>query len=130
MPDFKASLFIEAATPTGTNLWATEKVVDLIIGEGEVSDNERAALYFRKLRSFCDANFRQYMPNIIKREYGKVYCIHLDHFRLVGFFDESYGDFICLDYFAKKIQKNDMRMNATYRRVDQARENKSWTKSE
>ena len=129
MPDFKVSLFIEAATPTGTALWATEKVIDLVVGYGEVTDSTRCALYFRKLKAFCDANFRQYMPEIIKREFGKVYCIHIEHFRFVGFFDQSYRDFICLDYFVKKTQKNDKRMNAIYRRIDQIRENESLTKN-
>lgn len=130
MPDVQVSLFIKAETPEGTNLWATEKVVDLVTGFGEVTDTERVSLYFRKLVEFCNANFRQYMPDIIKREYGKVYCIHLDHFRIVGFFDQSYRDFIAVDYFQKKKQKNDRRMNAIYKRAEQTRENASWTKSE
>ena len=129
MADMKVSLFIKTETPEGTNLWASEKVIDFIVGEREVTDSERLSLYFRKLRSFCDANFRQYMPDIIKREFGKVYCIHIDHFRFIGFFDQSYRDFICLDYFIKKTQKNDKRMNATYQRIDQIRESKSWTKN-
>ncbi len=130
MTDIEVSLFIEAESSTGTNLWATERVVDLIVGDGEVTDAEKLSLYFRKLGNFCEANFRQYMPDIIKREYGKVYCIHLEHFRLVGFFDESYRDFICLDYFVKKTQKNDKRMNSTYKRIDQIRESKAWTKKQ
>ena len=130
MADLKVSLFIEAETPMGTNFWATEKVIDLVVGYGEVTDSERLALYFRKLQGLCYANFRQYMPDIIKREYGKVYCIHMDHFRLAGFFDQSYRDFVCLDYLVKKTQKNDRRMNATYRRIDQIRENKAWTKND
>ena len=97
MADMKVSLFIKTETPEGTNLWASEKVIDFIVGEREVTDSERLSLYFRKLRSFCDANFRQYMPDIIKREFGKVYCIHIDHFRFIGFFDQSYRDFICLE---------------------------------
>lgn len=130
MPDIQVSLFIKAGTPDGTNLWATEKVIDLVAGFGEITDTERVSLYFRKLVEFCNANFRQYMPDIIKREHGKVYCIHLDYFRIVGFFDQSYRDFIAVDYFQKKKQRNDRRMNAIYKRAEQARENTSWRKSE
>lgn len=114
MPNAKVSLFIEAATPTGTNLWATEKVIDFVIGYGEVTDGERLALYFRKLRSFCDANFRQYMPEIIKREYGKVYCIHIEHFRFIGFFGQSYRDFICLDYLPGLFRQEDAEKRQTH----------------
>lgn len=70
------------------------------------------------------------MPDIIKRERGKIYCIHLDQFRIIGFFDQSYRDFIALEYFAKKTQKNDRRMNAAYKRVEQIREGRAWTKAE
>lgn len=128
MAKIKTWLLIEAEEPAGTNLWASEKVIDLLNGGGEVTDEERLGLFARKLQSFCDANFRQYMPDIIKREFGKVYCIHLDQFRIAGFFDQSYRDFIAVDCFAKKTQKNDRRMNAAYKRADQIREEQAWTK--
>ncbi len=130
MPDVTVTLFIKAETPAGTNLWATEEIIDLVTGFGEVTDTERASLYFRKLVELCNANFRQYMPDIIKREYGKIYCIHLDYFRIIGFFDQSYQDFIAVEYFQKKKQKNDRRMNSIYKRVEQTRESASWTKNE
>ncbi len=129
MPPLAVWLFIEADGPTGTNVWASEKVIDLVNGEGEVTDEARLGLFARKLQGFCDANFRQYMPDIVKREFGKIYCVHLDQFRIIGFFDQSYRDFIALDYFAKKTQKNDQRMNAAYKRVDRIREGRTWTRA-
>ena len=121
-------LYLEPDTQIGTNLWAAEKIIRLLSGVGEITDERLLALYGNKLQMFCDANFRAYIPKMIKMEFGKTYGIHLDHFRVVGFFDQSYRDFIALDYFTKKTQRNDSRMNATYRRVDGIREAKEWTR--
>ncbi len=128
MAGIEIMLYLEAVTPTGMNLWATEKIVRLLSCVGEITDAKQLALYGRKLQLLCDSNFRAYMPKIVKLEYGKVYDIHLQQYRLVGFFGRSYRDFIALEYFVKKTQRNDSRMNAIYRRVDDIREAGTWTR--
>ena len=52
--------------------------------------------------------------------------LHIDQYRVVGFFDHGYSDFIALDWFIKKRQRNDSRMNAIYSKVDAIREAMSW----
>lgn len=123
-------LFTSAATPTGTNFWAADSVACLLTGDGEVRDVKQLDQFRRRLAMLCDANFRQYMPDMVKLEYGKTFCIHMEQYRIVGFFDQSYRDFIALDYFVKKTQKNGARMNAIYRKVDKIREAATWTKKE
>lgn len=128
MAKYEVLLYRVATTPTGTNFWATDGIVALLSGFGGESDEKRLDLLRRKLQLLCDANFRQYMPKIVKLEFGKTYGVHLDHYRIVGFFDQSYRDFIALEYFVKKTQRNDSRMTAIYRKVDSIREANGWTK--
>jgi hypothetical protein len=128
MPKTEAILLYVPDKPIGTSLWVSEGVYDLLVGGG-LSDSVQREKMLRRLRFLCDSNLRIHMPDTVKKEYGKTYCIHLDQYRLVGFFDESYRDFICLDYFVKKTQKNDRRMNAVYRRIDQIREAGAWNKA-
>lgn len=120
-------IFHAAETPIGTSLWISEKVFEFFTGD-EISDVVKLEKMIRRIRFLCDANLRVHMPDTVKREYGKTYCIHLDQYRIVGFFDQSYRDFIAVDYFVKKTQKNDKRMNAIYKRVDQIREAGTWIK--
>lgn len=115
--------------PVGTSLWVSEGVFDLLVGGG-LRDAVQREKMLRRLRFLCDANLRVHMPDKIKKEYGKTYCIHLDQYRFAGFFDRSYHDFICLEFFVKKTQRNDSRMNAVYRRVDRIRESGTWSKAE
>ncbi len=70
------------------------------------------------------------MPETVKREYNKTFGIHVGQFRVVGFFDHGYQDFIAVDWFVKKTQQNDKRMNAIYEKVDRIRENEQWQKAE
>ncbi len=128
MADIEVLLFLEATTAIGTNLWAAEKVIRLLSGAGEITDERLLGLYGRRLQQLCDANFRAYMPKMVKREYGKTYGIHLERYRLAGFFDRSYRDFIALECFVKKKQRNDSRMNALYQKVDAVREAGTWTR--
>jgi|GEM_PF-6794767 hypothetical protein len=128
MAAIEVMLYLEAGTPTGTNFWATEKIICLLSRVGEITTEKQLGLYGRKLQLLCDSNFRAYMPKIVKLEFGKTYGIHLDQYRLVGFFNQSYRDFIAVDYFIKKTQRNDARMNAIYRKVDGIREAKTWIK--
>ncbi len=114
--------------PVGTSLWVSGEVFDLLVNGG-LRDAVLQEKMLRRIRFLCDANLRVHMPDKVKKEYGKTYCIHLDHYRFVGFFDKSYRDFICLDFFIKKTQKNDSRMNAVYRRVDKIRETGTWSKA-
>jgi hypothetical protein len=121
-------LYLESNVPAGTNLWATERIIRLLSGDGAITDPNRIGRFGVKLQMLCDANFQAYIPTIVKREFGKTYCIHLDQYRLVGFFHQGHEDFICLDYFVKKTQRNDRRMNAIYAKVDSIREAKAWTR--
>lgn len=70
------------------------------------------------------------MPETVKREYNKTFGIHAGHFRIVGFFDHGYQDFIAIDWFVKKTQQNDKRMNAMYGKADRIREGGQWQKME
>jgi hypothetical protein len=127
MNKIPVTIMLIPETTVGTVFYASEKIMDL---PDDISDVAMRQKLLGKLQFFCDSNFRMFMPDTIKREYGKTYGIHLDRFRIVGFFDESYEIFIALDWFVKKTQKNDRRMNAIYEKVDKIRENELWTKVE
>lgn len=128
MADVEVMLFLKAVTPTGTNLWASEKIIRLLSCVGEITDERLLAHYGRRLQLLCDSGFRAYMPKIVKLEYRKIYGVHLEQYRLAGFFDRSYRDFIALEYFVKKTRRNDSRMNAVYQKVDAIREAGAWTR--
>lgn len=115
--------------PDGTTLWASEKVMTLLLGVGGAIDRTLQDRTIRKLRHFCDGNFKVFLPESIKREFGKTFGIHLNQIRLVGFFDGDYGNFIAVDWFIKKTQQNDRRMNAIYEKVDRIREMEQWQKA-
>lgn len=110
-------------SPEGTILWASEAVFEWLHGMRNTNDRLR---YEVKLQFFCDSNFRMFMPDTIKRELGKTYAIHIGQYRVVGFFDQSYRDFISVECFAKKKQRNDRVMNAIYEKVDSIREGRLW----
>lgn len=110
-------------SPKGTTLWASESVFDWLHGMRSADERRR---HEGKLQFFCDSNFRLFMPETIKREHGKTYGIHVGQFRVAGFFDKSYQDFIAVDCFIKKKQRNDQRMNALYENVDRIREAGLW----
>lgn len=116
------ALFLEPASPTGTALWISVKAAGVIHAATEES------LLVRKLTSFCEGNFQNFMPSAIKRECGKTFGIHLRQYRLVGFFDQGYEVFIALDCFIKKTQRNDSRMNTIYQKVESIREAGTWEK--
>lgn len=120
-------LLFSPETPDGTAVWANEKTVDMFLelsGEPGVPPLGRLE---EKMRYYCNANFRLFMPNAVKLEYGKTYGIHIDQYRIAGFFHEGYGTFVALDWFVKKRRRNDRRMNEIYRRVDEIREAGTWT---
>ena len=119
---------IEPETEDGTALWANRKVISMFLEDSGGVDVPPPGRLEVKVRQFCNHNFRIYLPNTIKLEYGKTYGVHVDQYRIVGFFDEGYGSFIALDWFVKKTQKNDRRMNAIYQKVDEIREAKAWIK--
>ena len=112
----------------GTAIWASEKVIGLIHGNAGTLDVVQWGRFKSKLQSFCDANLKVFMPIAVKREYGKTFAIHIGHFRIVGFFADGYQTFIALDWFVKKTQQNDRRMNAIYEKTDSFRENNAWIK--
>ncbi len=130
MQNVIVSLLIRPRTPTGTILWATDKVAGLLLENSIITDVIKRQLAYRKARSMCDAGFRLHMPDAVKRECGKTYRVRIDQYRIAGFFDQDYHNFIALDCFAKKTQRNDSRMNAIYQKVDAIREAGTWTKSE
>ena len=109
----------------GTTLWASEDVFVWLHGMRNADERRK---HEGKLQFFCNSNFRLFMPDIIKREYGKTYGIHVGQCRVAGFFDQSYRDFIAIDCFVKKKQRNDQRMSAIYEKVDGIRETGLWTR--
>lgn len=124
------ALMLEPDTQSGTMLWVNDKVADMFLKlSGEVGAPPLGRLE-EKMRYFCNANLRLFMPNAVKLEYGKTYGIHIDQYRIVGFFDKRYESFVALDWFVKKTQRNDRRMNVIYRKVDEIRETGAWIKDE
>ncbi len=130
MPNMEVSLLIRPRTPAGTNLWATDKVAGLLLDDAIITDVIKRKLAYRKARGMCDAGFRLHMPDAVKRECGKTYRIRIDQYRIVGFFDQDYHNFVAFDFFVKKTRRNDSRMNAMYRKVDAIREAGTWIQSE
>ncbi len=128
MSDILVSLYLIPSESVGTSLWASLKVVKLFDDSREISDAKQRNILLRRLRVLCNGNLRVHMPDTVKREVGKVYCIHLEQYRIIGFFDASYRDFIAIDYFVKKKQRNDKRMTAIYEKVEQIREAGQWEK--
>jgi hypothetical protein len=122
MDKVAVALFITPESSTGTTVWASAKVAAVFKDSSDVN------IITRKLASFCEGGFRNFLPDSIKRECGKTFAVHLRQHRMVGFFNEGYTEFIALDCFAKKIQKNDSRMNAIYAKVESIREAESWEK--
>ncbi len=129
MEKIKVTLFAAPAAPNGTTVWASAKVLRLLDDDGDIQDAALQAMLVGKLLSFCEGNFRNFMPDAVKRERGKTFGVHLRQYRLVGFFDRGYSDFIALDFFLKKTQRNDSRMNAIYEKVDAIREAGAWEKA-
>lgn len=130
MEKIVVALLLTPDTPSGTAFWVNDKVADMFLElSGEVGVPPLGRLE-EKMRYFCNANLRLFMPNAVKLEYGKTYGIHIDQYRIVGFFDGGYGTFIAIDWFVKKKQRNDSRMAAIYQKVDEIREAKAWIKEE
>lgn len=128
MPSIQVMIALRPQKPDGTTLWASEKVMELVLGIDGVIDRSQQDRAIRKLQHFCDGNFKVFLPETIKREFGKTFGVHLNQIRLVGFFDDGYENFIAVDWFVKKTQQNDRRMNAIYERVDKIRETGQWQK--
>lgn len=121
-------LAMPSSKPEGTTIWASEKVIGLIHGNAGGLDAVLWGKFKAKLQSFCDANLKLFMPDAVKREYGKTFGVHVGQFRIVGFFGDGYKTFLAMDWFVKKTQRNDSRMNAIYRKVDSIREAGAWIK--
>jgi hypothetical protein len=130
MDKIKVVPFAIPESSTGTSVWASDKVLRMLDEDGEIRDATLRHMIVGKLLSFCEGNFKTFMPDAVKREYGKTFGVHLRQYRLVGFFDEGYSIFIALDFFQKKTQRNDKRMNAIYENVDSIRETRTWQKTE
>lgn len=128
MHQIQVIIALRPQKPGGTILWAGEKVMELILGINGVVDRSQQNRAIRKLQHFCDGNFKVFLPETIKREFGKTFGVHLNQIRLVGFFDDGYENFIAVDWFVKKAQQNDRRMNAIYEKVDKIREAGQWRK--
>ncbi len=128
MPLVQVTIALRPRKPEGTTLWTSEKVMEFILGVDGVIDRSLQDRAIRKLQHFCDGNFKVFLPETVKREFGKTFAVHLGQIRLVGFFAGGYGDFIALDWFVKKIQQNDKRMKAMYEKVDGIREAGQWQK--
>ncbi|MDR1536158.1 MAG: hypothetical protein LBU64_13900 [Planctomycetota bacterium] len=121
---------IRPVRPGGTTLWASAKVMRLLAkGDGLIDQLQRDKS-IRKLQHFCDGNFKLFMPAAVKREYGKTFGVHLNQIRLAGFFADGHADFIAMDWFIKKTQRNDGRMNLVYAKVDGIREAGQWRRVE
>jgi hypothetical protein len=117
---------IEPDTGSGTTLWANRKVISMFLEDSGGIDVPPPGRLEVKIRQFCNHGFQIYLPNTIKLEYGKTYGVHVGQYRVVGFFDRGYDNFVALDWFVKKTQRNDRRMNAIYRKVDEIRETQAW----
>lgn len=129
MDEIEVVPFAISESSTGTSVWASGRVLQLLDEDGDIRDAALRHMIVRKLLSFCEGNFRNFMPDAVKREYGKTFGVHLRQYRLVGFFDKGYSDFIALDFFQKKTQRNDRRMNAIYGKVDAIREAGTWVRA-
>lgn len=126
MNKIEVSLFFAPESPAGTTVWASARVLQLLDEGGDIRDETLRHMIVGKLLSFCEGNFKNFMPDAVKREYGKTFGIHLRQYRLVGFFDGGCSNFIAFDFFQKKTQRNDRRMNAIYEKVDDIREAEAW----
>jgi hypothetical protein len=126
MDAVSVALLIAPGKPGGTMLWASEKVLSLVSGDTGGLDKTQRGLLRKRLQRYCDDGMRVFMPETVKREHGKTFGIHVGHFRIVGFFDRGYQDFIAIDWFVKKTQQNDKRMNAIYEKTDRIRESGQW----
>ncbi len=129
MENIEVVPFVIPESPAGTSVWASARVLRLLDEDGEIRDEVARHMLVGKLLSFCEGNFRNFMPDAVKRECGKTFGVHLRQYRLVGFFDKGYSDFIALDFFQKKTQRNDRRMNAVYEKVDAIREAGTWVRA-
>ncbi len=126
MEKIPVTVLLEPKTADGTIFWANHKVVSLFLERsGEIGVPPLGRLE-QKAQYFCDANFKLLMPVAVKLEFGKTYGVHIDYYRIAGFFDGGHQNFIALDWFVKKTQRNDRRMNAIYEKVDAIREAKLW----
>jgi hypothetical protein len=121
-------VLLRPKTADGTTLWANRKVMSLFLEHGGEIGVPPLGRLEEKAQYFCNGNFKLFMPAAVKLEFGKTYGVHIDQYRIAGFFDEGYQNFIALDWFIKKTQRNDRRMNAVYERVDAIREARSWIK--
>lgn len=95
-------VLIKPDTEDGTTLWASRRVITLFLEDSDGVGVPPPGRLEVKVRQFCNHNFRLYLPNIIKLEYGKTYAVHVGHYRIVGFFDEGYESFCGIDWFVKK----------------------------
>lgn len=128
MVKISVTILLKPKTADGTTLWANRNVALLFLERsGEIGVPPLGRLE-QKAQYFCDANFKLLMPVAVKLEFGKTYGLRIDQYRIAGFFDDGYQNFIALDWFEKKKQRNDSRMNAIYEKVDAIREAKSWIK--
>lgn len=124
------AIVILPSKSNGTALWASEKVLSLIAGDTGGLDKVQRGLLRKRLQRYCDDGMRVFMPETVKREHNKTFGIHVGQFRIVGFFEHGYQDFIALEWFVKKTQKNDKRMATIYAKVDGIREAKTWIRQE
>lgn len=116
------ALFIAPHAKTGTAVWASARIAAIFRYAQDVD------AITRKLASFCEGNFQNFMPEAVKRECGKTFGVHLRQYRLAGFFNQGYADFIAIDGFIKKTQRNDNRMQRIYEKVESIREAGAWEK--
>jgi delta 1-pyrroline-5-carboxylate dehydrogenase len=122
MEKVRVALFLSPKSPTGTAVWASAKVAEAFTGASD------KAVIIRKLASFSEGGLQTFMPDAVKRECGKTFGIHLRQYRLAGFFSRGYAEFIALDCFVKKTQRNDSRMTAIYEKIEAIREAETWEK--
>ncbi len=119
-------LLLQPMTPDGTSIWASRKVMSLFLENSGTIGIPPLGRLEEKAQYFCNGNFRLFMPTAVKLEFGKTYGLHIDQYRIAGFFDEGYRNFVALDWFIKKTQRNNRRMNSIYQKVDAIREAKLW----
>lgn len=126
MDEIIVTAIVIPSKPNGTTVWASGSVLSLIAGDDGGLDKVQRGLLRKRLQRYCDDGMRVFMPETVKREHNKTFGIHVGHFRIVGFFDRGYHDFIAVEWFEKKRQKNDKRMAAIYAKVDGIREAGAW----
>lgn len=108
--------------------YATLKVFKFINGlKPKIRNKKDINLYARTLAKYVNDGLHS--TTNFRLEDKKVYRLELiESTRIIGFFDGN--DFIAVDWYEKKKQKNDQRMNSAIAKANLIAENKTWKKGD